>query len=153
MIHTFCSTCKLRAHEILMADYFVVCNKPNEKNGNKLGKQIHLQVEQKKSSKELQPLQISLISLFSGKRKQNRRISPAPSRVRIAGKHERNSSKPWPPWHFFSSFKINYSLSSLAGSCKRFRLVRGRKGERKSEPFFHPLFRKLDIFRSRHIKE
>lgn len=48
MIHTFYSTYKLRAHEILMADYFVVCNKPNKENGNKLGKQIHLQVEQKK---------------------------------------------------------------------------------------------------------
>lgn len=52
---------------------------------------------------------------------------------------------------FFSSFNINYSLSSLVWSYKCFRLERG--GGRLWAFFLHPLFRILDIFRNGHIKE
>lgn len=121
--------------------------------------------------KGFQPVRIfhsfSLIEIclfFPDKRKQKiRGITRTPTRVRTAGERERTAASHGLPGcvrggagsdAFLHLLKIKYSLSSLMWSYKRSGgwEERGEVDGERGEVLLRHLFRKVDIFRNRHIK-
>lgn len=165
-----CLNTLLSVHEP-RAGLFISCAASlHRKNGNKLSKQINLiwWSKQKKKKRLLRtPLNICDFTVSrqmgGGGGGVGCKIKEclAPSHVHTAGKHERNSSKLWPPWHVFFFFFQLLKLIILSYPWCGAISASGWKGGWggvwvwvcECALFFHPLFRKVDIFRSRHIKE